>query len=146
MLIGGCLISASYPYLADIYQKKRTNTSSGQIVYEWQFLKTIPCLVSAFQSTSFKAQGITEDFSEHYKKQAFLRMFTSENLGRNVQVANIRDAVTGVAIFTEIEAKGNPYTWFNSNGSSPVLDPFGRIFQWDTLIHRAESQGGKQVV
>jgi len=141
-MIGGCIISASYPFYADIYTKVRTkDETTGQIIYKWQLWKTIDCLVSPFTSTSFKAQGTNELFDEIYLKQSYLKMLTSENLGRNVQITNIRDKKTGDPVYYEIELRNSPPTWYNSNGSSPVLDPFGRIIQWDTLITRAEQQG-----
>lgn len=144
-MIGGCLISASYPFLADINRKKRTHTDSGQTLYHWEFDRTIPCLVTAFQSTSFKAQGISETFGAEYKDIGFLKMLTADNLGKSIRVSNIRDAKSGEVIYVEMELEGHPPTWYNSNGSTPVLDPFGRVFQYDTLIHRTEVQGGLSV-
>lgn len=141
-MIGGCIISASYPFFADVYTKVRTtDDTTGQIMYKWELWKTIDCLVSPFTSTSFKAQGTTELFQEKYHKQSYLKMLTGENLGRNVQITNIRQKTTGEVVYSEIEMRGNPPTWYNSNGSSPILDPFGRVVQWDSLITRAEQQG-----
>lgn len=141
-MIGGCFLSAGYAFYADVYTKKRTRDEvTGQLDYKWQLWKTVDCLISPFVSTSFKAQGTTEVFGSEYEKQSFLKMLTKENIGRNVQITNIRQKDTGEVVYCEIELRGAPATWYNSNGSSPVLDPFGRVVEWDTLIHRAEEQG-----
>lgn len=141
-MIGGCFLSAGYVFDADVYTKHRTKDAlTGQIVYKWQLWKTVDCLVSPFVSTSFKAQGTTEIFGDEYQKQSFLKMLTKENIGRNAQVTNIRQKATGEIVYCEIELRGAPATWYNSNGSSPVLDPYGRVVEWDTLIHRAQEQG-----
>ncbi len=140
-MIGGCIISAGYPFLADIYKKHRVKEASGAIQSSWSFDRTVSCSVNSFQSTSFKAQGTNEQFGERYDKQSFLKMLTPENIGNSTRVFNIRSAGTGELIYYEFDLKGKPATWYNSNGSAPVLDPFGRIIQWDTLINRAEAQG-----
>jgi hypothetical protein len=141
-MIGGCFLSAAYPFKADIYTKVRTiSQRSGSIDMKWEFWKTINCMVGPFTSTSFKAQGTNENFGVEYEKQSFLKMLSKEELGRNVKVTNIRDKTTDAVIYREIEFRGTPPTQYNSNGSSPVLDPYGVIIEWDTTIQRADDQG-----
>jgi hypothetical protein len=143
-MIGGCFLSAGYAFYADVYTKRRTvDDATGEIGYKWQLWKTVDCLVSPFTSTSFKAQGTTETFGDVYEKKSYLKMLTKENIGRNVQVTNIRQKSTDELVYYEVELRAGPATWYNSSGSSPVLDPFGRIIEWDTLIHRADEQGEK---
>lgn len=140
-MIGGCFLSTGYAFLADVYTEKRISTRNGQLEKKWQFWKTIACWVGPFTSTSFKAQGTNEDYGSEYDKQSYLKMLTKEPLSRTVQVYNIRDKTTGNVIYAEFESRGNPPTWYNANGSSPILDPFGTVIEWDTTIHRAEQQG-----
>lgn len=141
-MIGGCFLSAGYAFEADIYAKARDlDDRTGQVESKWKLWKTVDCLVTPFTSTSFKAQGTTEVFDDFYEKQSYLKMLTKENIGRNVQITNIRSKETGEVIYVEVELRDSPPTWYNSNGSSPVLDPFGRVVEWDTLIQRAEEQG-----
>lgn len=141
-MIGGCLISATYPFLADVYTQERIKSASGQITRKWTVLKTVECVVTAFSSTSFKTQATSEKFGALYTEQGYLKMLTPTNIGRSVQVTNIRQKSNGEVVYKEIELKDTPPTWYNCNGSSPVLDPFGRIIQFDSLILRAETQGG----
>jgi hypothetical protein len=145
-MIGGCFLSAGYAFEADIYTKRRIrDNATGQLESKWQLWKTVDCMVSPFVSTSFKAQGTTESFGEMYDKQSYLNMVCKENLGRNVQITNIRNKTTGAVVYTEIEQRDAPPTWYNSMGSSPVLDPFGGIVEWSTLIERAQEQGEELV-
>lgn len=142
-MIGGCFIGA-YPFQADLMSKKRINdVNTGQIKYIWQLWKVIDCSIAPFTSTSFKAQGSNETFGQMYENIGYLKMKTRINPGRNVQVTNIRNKATQIPVYVEMELKNAPPTWYNSQGSSPLLDPFGRIIQYDTLLVRAEVQGDK---
>jgi hypothetical protein len=142
-MLGGCLSSAMYPLEADLYTKKRTvNPNTGQSVYTWQLWKTIRCAISPFVSTSFKTQPTNESFREEYDKITYLKLKTPANMnvGRNAQVTNIRNANTQEVLYREVEIAGSPATIFNTQGSSPQLNPFGEIIQYDTLIIRASDQ------
>jgi len=140
-MIGGCIISAAYPFKADLYVKKRTLKQSGQIDYKWQFTKTVDCLVSPYLSTSFRLQGIAEKFGEEYQKLSFLKMLSGAEIGEDYQITNIRNKVTQEVIYKELELKTSPPTWFENGGSTPILDPFGRVLQYENLLTRAETQG-----
>lgn len=140
-MIGGCFLSASHVFKADVYTKNRTvSDNTGDISYKWQLWKTVDCLVTPFPSNSMRTQGTTEVFGAKYMDENFLQMYTNENVGRNVQITNIRQR-NGTVVYFEAELRGTPPTWYNSNGSSPLLDAFGRVIEWNTFIHRAESQG-----
>lgn len=143
-MIGGCILSSVYTLQADLMTKKRNiDTATGQIDYVWELWKSIDCLVSPFTSTSFKAQGAGETFGPNYEYVNYLRMKTPMNLGRNLQVTNIREKRTQKIIYVEQELKGAPPSWYNTQGSDPELDPFGRVIQYDTVLVRAEVQGNK---
>lgn len=136
------MVSATYPFLADVYTQTRVTSASGQVTRKWTSFKTVDCVVTAFKSTSFKTQGTSEKYGDRYTKQSYLKMLTSIDIGRSVQVTNIRRKKDLVVVYRESELLSSPPTWYNSNGSAPVVDPFGRTIQFDTLILRAEQQGG----
>ena|ERR1044072_9167886 len=139
-MIGGCLSSSMYPLTAEIWTKKRIiNQDTGQTTYKWQFWKEIPCAISSFVSTSFKAQPTNESFREEYDKIQYLKMKTDFNVGRNVQITNIRNGA-GEVLYREVELKGAPPTRYNAQGSAPMQDPFGSVVQYDTLLVRASDQ------
>jgi hypothetical protein len=143
-MLGGCLTGGMYPLKADILKKVRqVDQDTGQIKYTWTFQETIDCTISPFVSTSFKAQPTNEAFGEEYDKIQYIKMKTSTPLSRSVRVTNIRND-DGV-IYREFELSGNPATNYNTMGSAAILDPFGNVIQYDTLLQRASDQSDSGV-
>jgi hypothetical protein len=140
-MLGGCLSSALYPLKADVLKKVRTtDPNTGQIKSRWAFSKTIDCAISPFVSTSFKAQPTNETFRQEYEKVQYIKMKTAEGLGREVRITNIRNPSTGDIIYREFELASQPATSYNTMGSAAILDPFGSVIQYDTLLERASDQ------
>jgi hypothetical protein len=138
-LLGGCLTSAMYPLEADVYKKVRTlDSNTGQMKYRWTFQKTIACAISPFVSTSFKAQPTNESFGEEYEKIQYIKMKTSAGLARDIRITNIRNNTE--VIYKEFELSGQPATSYNAMGSQAIIDPFGSVVQYDTLLQRASDQ------
>jgi hypothetical protein len=145
-MIGGCLNSAMYPMLADVQRKSRVvDQNTGQLISTWVKLKEIECTISPFVSTSFKAQPTNEVFREEYEKVQYIKMKSAVPLGRDMRVTNIRNADTDVVIYKEFELAGQPATNFNTMGSAALLDPFGNVIQYDTLLQRASDQSDSDV-
>lgn len=143
---GGCLSGAMYPLKADILKKVRVvDEDTGQTKYSWVAGTTINCSVSSFVSTSFKAQPTNEVFSEIYDKVQYLKMKTPMGLSRDVRVTNIRNAETDEVLYKEFELAGQPSTNYNTMGSAPIVDPFGAVIQYDTLLQRASDQSDVDV-
>lgn len=140
-MLGGCIFSAKYVYRADIYRKNRIVKPSGQISFTLNFEKTINCAVKTFVSTSFKAASTNEHFSDLYENLDWIQILTKDEIEKDVQITNIRKSDTSEIIFKEIELLNSPATWFNSNGSNLSIDPFGRVFEYTTLLKRADEQG-----
>lgn len=147
-MIGGCLFSTRYTMTAKVYKKISTTSSSGQIKYSWQVdgsigdQGVIDCIVMPFQSKSFTRQGVGETFGNTYNSFVYLKMNSRYNIAPSAQIADIRSKLTGELVFREMDLKNNPGTWFNTAGSSPSIDPFGAVTEYQTLLARAESQGG----
>jgi hypothetical protein len=144
-MLGGCIISANYSMQATIYEKVRTLTYSGQINDCWSISNygnngIIDCNIATFASASFRLQAMTEIFGDRYKDLQFLKMSCGLLLPHTVRITNIVSKIDGAHLFTEPELAGNPDTWFNANGSSPIIDPFGKIEEYEITIHRAEVQ------
>lgn len=145
-MLGGCLTSAMYPLKADVLRKVRTtDQNTGQVKSRWSFSRTIDCQISPFVSTSFKAQPTNETFREEYEKVQYIKMKTAEGLGRDVRITNIRNSDTGTVIYKEFEISGTPSTNFNTMGSAAILDPFGEVVQYDTLLQRSSDQSDVSV-
>jgi len=144
-MLGGCLSSALYPLKADVQRKVRVvDENTGQTRSSWVYQRTIECQISPFVSTSFKAQPTNEVFNEVYEKVQYLKMKTPMGLPRDVRITNIRGE-NGEVIYKEFELAGNPPTNYNTMGSAAILDPFGSVVQYDTLLQRATDQSDSSV-
>lgn len=145
-MLGGCILSANYSMLATVYEKVRTLTFSGQIKDQWELSSygtngVVDCNISTFASASFRLQSTTEIFGDKYKELQFLKMTCAILLPHSVRITNVISKINAQHLFTEPELAGNPDTWFNANGSSPTIDPFGKIEEYEITIHRCETQG-----
>jgi len=147
MLLGGCLFSTKFTMTAEVYKKQRTLGKSSAIKTTWVLDTSIGdqgiinCIVIPFISNSFTRQGTGETFGEKYMNIDFLKMSSSVNISRSAQICNIKDA-DGNVIYKELDFQNTPATWYNSSGSAPVIGPFGDIIEYQTLLSRAEQQGG----
>lgn len=139
-MLGGCISSAKYAFKADIYKVTRVRSPlSGDQQEKWIFERTIDCQIQPFQSTSFNAQGTNERFGPEYNYLDYITLVCGENLGRNRQITNIRNADGPILVNKEL--KDSPPTWYNTQGSNPIVDVFGRVTEWATLLERATVQG-----
>lgn len=147
MLLGGCLFSTKYTMTAEVYRKERVVGKSAAVKTTWVLDTSvgtsgiITCLVVPFLSNSFTRQGTGETFGEEYLNIDFLKLSSATNISRSAQICNIKDA-DGNVVYKEIDFQGAPATWYNSSGSAPVIGPFGDIIEYQTLLSRAEQQGG----
>lgn len=147
MLIGGCLFSTKYTMTAEIYKKERVVGNSGAVKYSWVIDTSkgesgvIPCIVTPFLSDSFTRQGSGETFGQEYANIDYLKLMSGINISRSAQLHNIKDS-EGNILYKELDFQGTPGTWYNSSGSAPVIGPFGEIVEYQTLLSRAEQQGG----
>lgn len=146
-MLGGCLFSTRYTMTAEVWKKYRIPSSSGQIKYSWKLDTTvgqsgvIDCIVMPFISNSFTRQGTGEVFGSKYATMEYLKLTSKYNISRSSQVTNIRDMATGELIYKDIDFSPAPSVWYNTPGSAPRIDPFGRIAEYETLLSRAEQQG-----
>lgn len=136
-----CILSSRYVYQADIYKKTVTKNSSGQLVSNWVFDRTIACYAETIVDGGVKSAATTEVFNMKYENVDWVKITSAQALRRSDRVTNIRHKATQQVVWKEEEIKNNPPTWFNSNGSAPINDPFGRTVEHKTLIKRAEVQG-----
>jgi len=147
-MLGGCIFSIRYTMLAKVYKKIKTVGNSGQIKYSWVVDTTIgnqgviPCIITPFKSNSFSRQGIGQVFAESFLSFDYLKMQSEYNIPASYQITEIKSVNDGSLIYKEMDIAGNPQTWYNTSGSSPVIDPFGAITEYNTLLARAEQQGG----
>jgi hypothetical protein len=70
-------------------------------------------------------------------------MKTAVGLPRDIRITNIRN--DSEVIYREFELSGQPATNYNAMGSAAILDPFGSVVQYDTLLQRATDQSDSSV-
>lgn len=107
----------------------------------WIFEKTITCFAEIVSDGGIKSSGTTETFDMRYENIDWVKFTSSQPIRRSDRITNIRNADTNEIVWREEEIKNRPATWFNSNGSAPITDPFGRVVEYKTLLKRAEVQG-----
>ncbi len=136
-----CVLTARYAFLADIWKKILTMGKSGQMVSRWEKEKTIPCFAETIVDGGIRVAGTTERIEQKYYNIDWVKLTSTVPLRRSDRVTNIRPYNSTQAAWVEEELTGSPPTWFNSNGSAPISDPFGRVVEYKTLLERAEVQG-----
>jgi hypothetical protein len=147
MLLGGCIFSTKFTMTAQVYKKQRVVGSSSAVKTTWVLdtsvgdQGTISCLATPFLSDSFTRQGTGETFGDKYLSIDFLQLSSGIFISKSAQICNIKGA-DGTVIYKEVDFQGTPATWYNSSGSAPVIGPFGDVIEYQTLLSRAEQQGG----
>lgn len=140
-MLFGCLLSSRYAFKADVYKKTITSTPSGQQKTKWILEKTIVCYAQSILEGGLRSIGTSEKFDEKYYNIDWVKMTSKVPLRRGDRVTNIRSINSDQPIWVEEELRGSPATWFDSKGSAPINDPFGRVVEYQTLLQRTEVQG-----
>lgn len=146
-MLGGCLFSTRYTMTAEVWKKIRVPSTSGQIKYSWTLdtsvgeAGVIDCIVMPFISNSYTRQSTGESFSSKYATTEFLKLTSKYNIPRSAQITNIRHKGTDELVYRDLDFVNGPATWYNTPGSAPRIDPFGRVAEYETLLSRAEEQG-----
>jgi hypothetical protein len=71
--------------------------------------------------------------------EEILKVMTLVKLPRNAKISNVRD-LNGIVLWEEAEISGNPATIFDIVGSTPIIDGFGQILEYETTIQRSDIQ------
>jgi hypothetical protein len=136
-----CLLSARYVHEVDIWKKTMVKNKANQLISTWIKDKTIDCFVEPVIEGGLRSLATTEVFNVRYYNTDWVKITSKTPLRRTDKVTNIRPKGTSSPIWVEEELNGTPATWFNSNGSTPLPDPFGRVVEYRSMLERAEVQG-----
>jgi hypothetical protein len=139
-MIGSYSIEAKYAMLADIYsvqQKRDENT--GEIKRQWLYTSTIPCLAKSIISSGVRTPSNDRTIDNRYVVEEIIKINTTQKLSRNSKITNIRD-LSGHVLWEEAEVLNNPPTMFSIVGSTPIVDGFGQILEYETTLQRSEIQ------
>jgi hypothetical protein len=133
-------VEAKYAMLADLYsvqQKRDANT--GEIIREWLYVDTVKCLAKSIISSGVRTPSNDKTIDSRYIVEEIIKINTLDKLSRNAKISNIRD-LSGKVLWEEAETLNNPPTVFNVVGSTPIIDAFGQILEYENTLQRSEIQ------
>lgn len=134
-----CLLHARYNMRMDVLEQTKTQTESGAIKRTWQVREAdVPCIARGISGGGIRVVGSTERWGDRHEDVEIVKIQTAYNISKRDRIRNIRDSRGNIAW----EDEGVDVV-FDVLGSMPVLDPFGRIVEYDLMVTRAEVQGGQ---
>ena len=139
-MIGSYVVEAKYSMQLDIYRVQTgQDPNSGEIRRKWMYTETIPCLAKSIISSGVRSPSNDKTVDSRYMVEEILKVMTLVKLPRNAKISNIRD-LNGQLLWEEAEISGNPATIFDIVGSTPIIDGFGQILEYETTIQRSDIQ------
>lgn len=142
MALYGCFQSSTYTMLIDIMGMNISQDhNTGEFRREWVVDETVACLAKTIIEDSASKSAAGKDFSRSFKERYDIKLKTANKISTRKKVTNIRDAATGLTLFTENKIDEDP-TIYDVEASVPVFDPFGKVIYYDTLVCRSDVQYG----
>lgn len=139
-MIGSYSVEAKYAMKLDVYRVQTSqDPNSGEIKRKWIYTETIPCLAKSIISSGVRSPSNDKTIDSRYMVEEILKIMTLEKLPRNAKISSIRDLNNNV-LWEEAEISGNPATIFDIVGSTPIIDGFGQILEYETTIQRSDIQ------
>lgn len=139
-MIGTYSIAAKYAMQIDIYTVQLAqDKSTGQIIRQWVYTETLPCLAKSIISSGVRTPSNDRTIADRYVIEEIIKVMTLEKLPRNAKITNIRD-LKGNVLWEEAEVVNNPPTIFNIVGSTPIIDGFGQILEYENTLQRSDIQ------
>lgn len=136
----GCSVQAKYAMQVDLYQQIISqDDNTGEIVRSWVYVRTIQCLAKSQISSGIRTPANDKDMSKTYDSQEIIKVMTGERLSRKYRITNIRDLDENV-LWEEADIPGSPATVFEVIGSTPILDGFGQILEYESTLQRTAIQ------
>ena len=139
-MIGSYVVEAKYAMQLDLYRVQiDQDPNSGEIKRKWIYTETLPCLAKSIISSGVRSPSNDKTVDSRYMVEEILKVMTLVKLPRNAKISNVRD-LNGIVLWEEAEISGNPATIFDIVGSTPIIDGFGQILEYETTIQRSDIQ------
>ena len=139
-MIGSYSVEAKYAMKMDLYRVQVTqDPNSGEITRKWMYTETIPCLAKSIISSGVRTPSNDRTISDRYMIEEIVKIMTLQKLPRNAKITKIRDLNDNV-LWEEAEMPGNPATIFDIVGSTPIIDGFGQILEYENTLQRSDIQ------
>ena len=129
---------------ADVYIQQNSQDSTGNIVREWVYSRTIACKVEPIKAggalnradnKTFDASGVDNAYLERFQ----LKMKSPDAVSRRFRVSSIRDSNDNV-VYKELDRYGLPDMIFDVTASHAEIDPLGKVSYYETTIQRVMVQ------
>ena len=142
--MGVCIAGTSYTMQADIYVPTVTQDTTGAVIKNWTFEKTLDCYVRGIPSTGL-GKNSTEVSIDYLTNMlnALVKFRSQEVIPTNRRVVRIRNN-SGV-IFLENQDSSSDggfqsSTIFEPRGSTPLFNFDGSVVEYETVLKRQEIQ------
>lgn len=129
-----CLAHARYTMTMDVLSQTKTQNESGEIVRNWSTKESdVPCIARGIAGGGIRVVGSIERWSSVYDDVEYVKIQCNYNLSKRDRITNIRTNQGTLAWEDD-----NIGTTFDIIGASPVMDPFGRLVEYDILATKAD--------
>ena len=135
------LVQSLLPMKLDVYRQiDSQNADTGSIVKSWVYYKTVDCHAKGnISNSSSNTNTDRQSFNNKYKNEQSLQIRTEERITLREKITNIRD-MNSNAIWTELNYPSDTPTVFEITGSTPIVDPFGKVIAYNSTATRSENQ------
>ena len=131
---------------AEIYSQQNTqDANTGAIVRQWVYKSVIPCKIEPIKLSGTGMKTDNKVFNDTYVEQLQLKMKSPELMSKRWRVSSIRSN-DGKQVFIEFDKIDQPDTIFEVISSHAVLDPFGKISYYETVLQRVSVQDNDKTI
>lgn len=125
----------------DVYRQTDTqDENTGSISKQWNYYKTLDCHAKGVISNSATTRSSDRQvFSNKYANEQVIQIRTIDRITIREKVTNIRDS-KNVPIWTELDFPTETPTVFEVVGTTPIMDPFGKVIGYSSSLKRSENQ------
>lgn len=125
----------------DIYdQRAERDPDTLQQRRYWEYGETVRCQARGVISEGIRTVGSTEDYrraDRTYSDEDWIKIRTSKQISKRALIHNVRHIDSDQSPWKDLET-GEPIV-FEVLGSQPVIGPFGRVQEYETLAYRKQN-------
>jgi hypothetical protein len=151
-MFNSSLVGSVMNMSAEVYSQQNTqNSNTGAIVREWSYRSVVPCKIEPIKLSGTGMRTDTKSFNDSkslqlgYDEKFQLKMKTLELMSKRWRVSGVRSS-DGKQVYVEFDKIDQPDTIFEVIASHAVLDPFGRISYYETVLQRVSVQDNDKTI
>lgn len=135
----GCLTSVNYRMTADILTPAVTqDPKTFQMKRTYTVAETIKCYAESILTDSASDVASGKRSADEYTEYDVINIKVGKYLSKRLRISNIR-SVDGDILFPQGE-RPEFSEMFEVQGCKPILDPFGRVLEYQVMAKRVEIQ------